>query len=872
MKPVLSFLISLLSFCSFAQQIASPLEASFRSYQEMKKKTPYKLDWVSLGPTLNSARADVVQVDTKHPGTMYVGFGSGGLWKTVNNGINWQCVFQEQSSLGIGDMELAPSNPDIIYVGTGENLKKPRNFTLPGTGMYRSTDAGKTWQHIGLEDSWAIAEIAIHPTNPDIVMVAVLGHLWSKNNNRGLYQSINGGKTWQQVLFKDDKTGTNDVVISASDPNIMYASTWEVYPGISGKNSGIHRSIDGGKTWIACTNGLPTGEKVGRIGLSVSYSNPKKAYALIDNLNNPKGESGELYKTTDGGLTWTKTHTTPFYNFSVIGWYFTDVYVNPKDDEEVYCLGVRLAHSTDGGKTFSFLGGNVTRATPSLAKGFHLDQCEVWINPENPNHIAAGNDGGLYVSYDKGDSWFHFNNIPTGEFYDITIDQKNYIIYGGTQDDATVYGPPKEINPNYPDTWKYLWIDPWDGGDGCVSQVDPDDENIVYYSMQFGNAIRYDKKMDSTYAIQPELPKSIKDTLVFNYVTPYFISPHQSKTLYHGGNYIFKSIDRGTKWQVISPNLAISANVEKKLSSTGALVESKIEKGLLYVGTDKGAFWVTKNDGISWEENSEGLANNYIRSICPSRFAKARVYTAMTGINYDDLQSYLYVSEDFGKNWKSIAAGLPNEPVNVIVEDPVHENVIYAGGFRGVYISTDKGNSWAYFGNNMPGTAIADIEIHEGTQDLVAATHGRGIYKINLKPIHTWLNEKMTSSKDYLFEIPIAKRPWFNSHDGEPDYRTLEKVEISFWLNEEKNINLIVKNETNNTIWTMPFQGKKGFNQYRWDLIVSKESNNMPYFIHYDTFLKAGNYKMTLSDGKTDIEQPFIVKNVVSPYKTEAKK
>jgi BNR-Asp box repeat len=244
----------------------------------------------------------------------------------------------------------------------------------------------------------------------------------------------------------------------------------------------------------------------------------------------------------------------------------------------------------------------------------------------------------------------------------------------------------------------------------------------------------------------------------------------------------------------------------------------------------------------------------------------------MTGINYDDLQSYLYVSEDFGKNWKSIALGLPNEPVNVIVEDPVHENVIYAGGFRGVYISTDKGNSWAYLGNNMPGTAIADIEIHEGTQDLVAATHGRGIYKINLRPIHTWLNEKMASSKDYLFEIPIAKRPWFNSHDGEPDYRTLEKVEISFCLNEEKNINLIVKSETNNTIWTMPFQGKKGFNQYRWDLIVSKESNNMPYFIHYDTFLKAGNYKMILSDGKTDIEQLFIVKNGVSPYKTEVKK
>lgn len=865
--PVLLLVSLVFNIEVAAQQTSSPLVSSFQTYQAMKKETPYQLQWVSLGPTLNSARADVVQVDTKHPGTMYVGFGSGGLWKTVNNGINWHCIFQEQASLGIGDMELAPSNPNIIYVGTGENLKKPRNFTLPGTGMYRSVDAGKTWQHIGLEDSWSIAEIAIHPQNPDIVLVAVLGHLWSKNKNRGLYQTINGGKTWQQVVYIDDKTGANDVVIAPSNPKIMYASTWEVYPGISGKNSGIHRSIDGGKTWIRCTKGLPFGAKVGRIGLSVSYSNPNKAYALIDNLNNPEGEAAELYKTTDGGLTWTKTHTSPFYVFSVIGWYFTDVYVNPKNDEEVYCLGVRLAHSTDGGKTFSFIGGNVTRSTPSLAKGFHLDQCELWINPENPNHLAAGNDGGFYVSYDKGSSWFHFNNIPVGEFYDITIDQKKYVIYGGTQDDATVYGPPKEINPNFPDTWKYLWIDPWDGGDGCVSQVDPDDENIVYYSMQHGHAIRYNQKVDSAFVIRPQLPKEIKDTLTFNYVTPYFISPHQSKTLYHGGNFIFKSNNRGDKWQVISPNLAISSIKEKKSFSTGALVESKIEKGLLYAGTDRGAFWVTKNDGISWEENSIGLANNYIRSICPSRFAKARVYVAMTGINYDDLKSYLYVSEDYGENWTNIAAGLPNEPVNVILEDPTNENIIYAGSLRGVYISVDKGKSWSYLGNNMPGTAIADLEIHEGGMDLVAATHGRGIYKINLRPIHAMVSQKLGTDKDYLFKIPDSQLIWFSSSDGAPDYRTLEKTEISYWLSDAKNVSLILKDKANKTIWSTPLQGKQGFNQYRWDLIVSKKKSNQPYFVHYDTFLAPGVYKMVLSYGKTELEQSFTVNNGVSPYK-----
>ena len=864
-------LFSLIIFYSatsiIAQQIQSTLESSFQTYQEMKRDTKYKLDWVSLGPVVNSARADVVQLDATHPGTMYVGFGSGGLWKTVNNGVSWDCIFQEQSSLGIGDMELAPSDPNIIYLGTGENLKKPRNFTLPGTGMYRSNDTGKTWQHIGLEDSWSIAEIAIHPTNPDIVMVAVLGHLWSINKNRGLYQTTNGGKTWQQVLYKNDSTGANDVVIAPSNPKIMYVSLWEVYPGINGKKSGVYRSNDGGKKWIACDKGLPSGPMTGRIGLTVSYTNPLKAYALVDNLHNNPGTSAELYKTTDGGITWAKTHTDSLKFFSVVGWYFTDVYVNPKDDEEVYCLGVRLAHSTDGGKTFSYIGGNVTRSNPGLAKGFHLDQCELWIDPDNPQHIAACNDGGFYVSYDKGLSWHHFNNIPVGEFYDLTIDQKNYMIYGGTQDNATVSGPPKEINPKIPDPWKYIWIDPWDGGDGCVTQVDPEDDNIVYYSSQHGGIVRLDRNADTTEFIRPQLPKEIKDTLLFNYITPYFISPHQKETLYHGGNYIFKSTDRGDSWKVISPNLTIAANKEKQSFSTAALAESFLQQGLLYAGTDKGAFWVSKNDGASWEENDMGIANNYIRSICPSRFVKERVYVAMTGINYDDLKSYLYSSQDYGKSWSSIAAGLPNEPVNVILEDPSNENILYAGGFRGVYVSIDKGANWSYLGNKMPGTAIADLEIHESTMDLIAATHGRGIYKINLNPVHALANKKFSADKDHLFEIKESKLPWFQSASGVPDYRTFEKTDIVFWLSEAKPVVLSIKDSASKIIWSVNLKGQQGFNQYRWDLIISRQTSDLPYFTQYEKWLKAGIYKMTLSNGKSELSQPFNVIRRKSPYK-----
>ncbi|MEN2282139.1 hypothetical protein AAGF08_08365 [Algoriphagus sp. SE2] len=871
-KRSLKVLISILMFFIFlstetyAQQPTSPLEASFKTYQKMKEETTFKLNWVALGPTVNSARADIVQVDETNPGTMYAGFGSGGIWKTTNHGVTWNSIFEEQSSIGIGDMEIAPSDPNILYLGTGENLKKPRNFTLPGTGMFRSDDAGETWRHIGLEDSWAISEIEIHPTNPDIVFVAVLGHLWSKNENRGLYRTMDGGKTWEQVLYKDEMTGANEVQISPTDPQVMYASLWEVYPGISGENSGVYRSNDGGNTWELCTNGLPSGPNIGRIGLTVSKTNPDKAYALIDNLNNARNEAAELYKTIDGGLNWTKTHSGPLKIFPGIGWYFTDVYVNPENDEEVFCLGVRLAHSLDGGKTFSFIGGQVSRMTPSLAQGLHLDQTELWINPTNPNHLALGNDGGFYVSYDKGLTWVHYNNIPTGEFYDITIDQADYTIYGGTQDDATVFGPAKELNTRFLDPWKYVWIDPWDGGDGCVTQIDPEDKSIIYYSRQHGDAMRLDKSIDKAVSIMPSLPEDVKDTLVFNYMTPYFLSKYDHKTLYHGGNYLMKSIDRGDTWDAISPNLAVSSNPEKLSFATGDIAQSTIDKGLLYAGTDHGAFWVSKDDGESWVENSIGISNNYIRSISPSHHKASRVYMAMTGINYDDLKAYLYASEDFGKTWESIASGLPDEPVNVIKEDPINENILYAGGLRGVYVSIDRGTTWSYLGKNMPAAAVADLEFHLLTMDLVVATHGRGIYKTNLQPIHEMLSQNLATNTDHFFEIKQAPRPWFNSSSGEPDYRTIEKASFSFWLNQSKPITISILDETNQEVWKTAFVGTMGLNEYRWDLIVKKQKSDAPYFIHYDRFIAAGKYTVKVSSGDHSMEQTFEVVEATSPY------
>ena len=847
-------------YSSYSQQKESPLVNSFHEHIKLKNQSNIHLEWISLGPVLNSARVESIQVDEKNPGTMYVAFGSGNLWKTVNNGITWKPIFENQPSLGIGDIALAPSNSDIIYVGTGESLKKARNFTMPGTGMYSSTNGGDTWEHIGLEDSWHIGEISVHPTNPDIVLVSVLGHFWSKNVNRGIYKTEDGGKSWKHVLYIDENTGSNDIVISNSNPEVIYASMWENNPGISGLNSGIYKSSDGGDNWEKLINGLPYGKKMGRIGLAVSYSNPNKVYALIDNLSKNRSEAAEVYKTIDGGKLWKRTHEDELMIFPGIGWYFADIYVNPKDDEEIYSLGVRIAKSVDGGKTFNNLYGTVKRINPSDAKFLHLDHCELWINPKNPKHIALGNDGGLFVSYDKGESWMHYNNIPAGEFYDITIsNEEPYLIYGGTQDDATVYGPAKEWNNKYSDKWKYLWIDAWDGGDGCVTEVDPIDPSIVYFSMQNGAIRRKNMKTGKSVSIKPKLSKENINALNYNFITPYFISPHDNKTLYHGGNFVMKTIDQGNSWSSISPDLTKSKILEKNSFSAGAIAESSLQKGLLYYGSDKGSFWVSKDDGKNWSENSKNIKDNYIRSIYPSKFSKSRVYMAMSGINYDDLGNYIYMSENYGKDWKSIKSNLPNEPANVIIEDLKFENILYAGLYRGVYISFDKGNSWSILGKNLPIVSISDLIIDEKSGDLIAATHGRGIYKLNLNPIHYSIKKGVSVEKNILFPISDITRPLINDTHKEPISSTAEKLSFSFFINKNEKVLTEVYNDKNDLIWRYKFDAKKGFNEFRWDIIYEKNKSDLPYFIHYNKYLPAGKYKLNLKLTNENFEESFNV-------------
>ena len=829
------------------QDKRSLLLESWESYLKMKQESTFNLEWIALGPVMNSARVEAVQVDPMSPRTMYVAFGSGNLWKTTNGGLNWNPLFENQSALGIGDFALAPSNPEIIWVGTGESLKKPRNFTMPGTGIFRSPDGGKSWENMGLHDSYHIGEVAVHPQDPDIVFVAVQGHFWSTNKNRGLYRTLDGGKTWEHVLYVNERTGANDVVISPSNPDIIYVSMWENNPGVCGKESGVYRSSDGGKTWIRLRGGLPTGGSTGRIGLAVSWTNPDKAYAFVDNLNKKNKIYGEVYRTLDGGKTWNRTHKEELEILSVIGWYFTDCYVNPQNDEEVFALGVRLGHSVDGGKTFDLMGGDVFHFFPNRSEVLHLDHCEMWINPGNPDHLALGNDGGLFVSLDKGKSWIHYNNIPVGEFYDISVDNQNpYRVFGGTQDNSSVYGPAKEWNPKYQDEWHYVWLDPWSGGDGCYTMADPLHPEIIYTSSQNGEIFRKNIKTEGSVRIRPDLPKEHKGKLDYNFIAPYIISIHNPLTLYHAGNYIFKSLNRGEKWRLISPDLSKSVFPEKNSFAAGAIAESPLEPGVIFVGTDRGAFWETRDDGKKWTEFSTGLSNGYIRSICPSRFQKSRLYVTVTGLNYDDLGNHIYCSENYGQTWRSIGGNLPDEVAYVILEDPVNENILYAGLYRGVYISVNQGKSWSLLGPKMAATAISDLTIQEREMDLLAGTHGRGIYKMNIKPIQQAFKSGIPKSP-VLFKIPEVQLPWIKNLKWDKRMKFSEKVPITFYLTKDLVVDIDVVTEKGEKIWSKRMRGKEGFNQYRWSLVTKKVDSPKPYFTNYSKFAQPGNYYVSIS-------------------------
>jgi len=810
-------------------------EHAWAVHQELRRDSPFAaLEWRAVGPKMVGGRVEAVAVASDNPATIYAG-GAGNLWKTVNNGITWTPVFEHQEAFAIGDVAVASSNSDVVWVGTGEVQPRFAGFAFSGTGVYKSTDGGATWHNMGLRDTHHIPKVLIDPRNPDIVYVSAMGHQWSTNAERGVFKTTDGGQTWTKVLYIDDSTGVIDMAMDPSNSAIVYAAAWHLP---SGSQSAIYKTIDGGTTWKKLTNGLPKGP-LGRMGLDVAPGRPSVLYAFLDNQAKYEGAEpsqgrtvigAELYRTDDAGEHWRRVNETDLYEvFTIYGWKFCDVRVSSDNPDDVYILGNRGYHSTDGGRTFSPFGEQILRLHDTEGKVLHLDQHEIWIDPRNPNRVIVGNDGGLFMSYDRAHTWLHMNNLPISQFYAVATDmQQPYVIYGGTQDDAAVYGPSDvPIADAAADLWHHVYLDRWTGGDSFVTLPDPTDPNIVYYEHQNGDL----RRMDITgSSVQTSRAADVRPRAAagepewrFGWYMPFVISHHNRETLYAGGNKLLMSLDRGDHWQAISPDLSEPAGGDRAVVPYGTITmigESSVKPGLLYVGTEAGAVWLTKNNGATWTNVSGDLPRKWVTRVIPSRWNPATVYVGMSGYRTDDFRPYLYVSRDFGTTWRSIAANLPAESINVVREDPRNPNVLYVGTDLGVYASLDRGGSWVSLAANLPSTPVEDLVVHPRDDEIVIGTHGRGVFVLDARPVQQW--SEATKSGLRLFAVrPTAVR---DGDDIEPSRNRAEE-RLLFYLQNAQPVTIVITDPDRHVVRKLTVEGHQGLNALVWDGQVEDRSS-----------------------------------------------
>jgi photosystem II stability/assembly factor-like uncharacterized protein len=874
-----------LTFCSeplISQETqayrGTPAEERMASWEEhvrMRDSSPFRgMHWFELGPRFMGGRVETIDA-IPGTGTIYVGFGAGNVWKTTNNGLTWKAVFEHESSVTIGDLEISDSHPDTVWVGTGENLMARSSFA--GMGVFKSEDGGETWTNMGLHESHHIGRIVIHPQNPDIVYVAVLGHEYTYNPERGIYKTTDGGKTWERSLFINERVAGVDVVMDPEDPDILYASTLErdrkAWNNIgTGEGSGIHKSTDGGKTWQRLSGGLPEGPHIGRIGLDVAPSDPSVVYAWLVNqtpskVKTKKGEETvrpgpEVYRSADKGETWTRM---AMENEKVALHSYGDIRVAPDDPDTIYLLGVNIMISTDAGETFERLEGTIAHLYKHPARALHLDQHELWIDPRDPKRLILGNDGGVYKSRDQGKSWLHLNNIPAGEYYAVSVDMAEpYNIYGGNQDNAAQFGPGDRLpEDGIDDHFQYVWIDLWGGGDSYITLADPTDPDTIYFEQQFGNFQRKNMRTGEITRIRPRL-KDEDPPLRYNWMSPFIISHHNPLTVYFGANKLFKSLNRGDTWHNISPDLTTQPGPEKQgnvpYGTITTLSESPLEPGLLYVGTDDGMVWVTRNDGVKWDRINSGLPDKWVSRVEASYAEPGTVYVSLTGYREDDFATYLYGSQDYGQTWTSLSAGLPAEQFNVIREDPTNPDILYAGSDQGgVYVSPDKGSRWMSLCADLPTVAVHDIAVHPRDRELVIATHGRSFFKLDLIPVQEFSTEVELKSP-HLFPIRPARLPRSRDYGGDWAFETGRTPVMYYYLTGDQTVNFRIfdKNDTEVKSWSE--DGKKGINTTTWDLTPQEQRNRKGVYEPALRLVRPGLYRIEIQVGEVGVSETVEVR------------
>ena len=827
----------------------------------------------NIGPTIMSGRVVDLAVNPKNPTEFYVAYATGGLWYTNNNGTSFTPVMDSAETVNCGSVTV-DWNSGTIWVGTGEVNASRSSYA--GVGVLKSSDKGKTWENLGLKDSHHISRIWVNPSNLNEIVVAAVGHLYTTNKERGIYKSTDGGKSWKQTLFVAEDAGIIDLAVSKNNPKIMFAASWQKdrkawhFDG-DGEKSGIYKSEDGGTTWKLVTtkeSGFPSNDGVGRIGLALFNENV--IYAVVDNQNKrpnskvdkPKDANEalfqtevigcELYKSEDGGKSWKRTHEKHVDDmYYTYGYYFANISLDTNNQNRVYIGGVPLLFSEDGGKTFTTIS----------KENVHADHHVTWINPENPNHIINGNDGGLNISYDNGAHWIKCNNEAVGQLYAVNVNyQENYNVYGGLQDNGVWFG-----NSDYEKSvaWHQEGKYPYQeiiGGDGMQIQIDSRNTNVVFTGYQFGNYYRINQKEGKFDFISPKAPKGEKPYR-FNWQTPILLSSHNQDILYMGSNFLHRSMNQGETWEKISEDLTNGAKEGNVAFGTLTTIsESKFQFGLLYTGSDDGKIHVSKDGGVSWQLISGNLPQNlWVSRVVASSHKKERVYATLNGYRNDIFKSYAYVSEDCGKNWIAISDGL-TQAVNVIVEDTENENILYVGTDNGLFISLDKGITWQDFSIGIPNVAVHDAVIQNKAKELIVGTHGRSIYKMDVSKVQA-LSVDVLNKTLYLFDLNdrIKSERW-----GSRGYAWGEVAEptqkIWFYTNIDGIVAISITNEAGMIVYKEAVEAKKGLNTFTYDYSVSNKSaeewNKKDKKIKIKLaenkkfYLPVGKYKVTVSKDK----------------------
>ncbi|MBK5283907.1 MAG: glycosyl hydrolase, partial [Bacteroidia bacterium] len=719
-----------------------------------------------IGPAVMGGRITSIDAVNSNPRIMYVSAAGGGVWKTLTGGSFFKPIFEKYSQ-SIGAIAIDQNHPDTLWVGTGES--NMRNTVSIGTGLYKSTDAGENWTKVGLDSTEHISRIIIDPRNSNVVYVAVPGALWGDSKHRGLYKTTDGGTTWNKILYTDVKTGCAEILMNPKNPDELFASMWQFrrtpYSFSSGGKTGaLYKSTDAGKTWRRIQKGLPEGE-FGRIAINIAPSEPKKLFAIVESKNTG------LYLSDDGGETWREQSST--FNVNARPFYFSVIQVDPKDAQRIYRPAFSFSISDDGGQSFS---------EASQQGGWvHGDMHALWINPNNTSHMYLGTDGGVYMSLDRGNNWIFLNNISVSQFYHVQTDSEiPYNVYGGLQDNGSWTGPSQSINGIENRDWENVG-----GGDGFWVQPDRTDKNIVYSESQGGEAARFNRKTNESASIKPQ-PLTGETKLRFNWNTPLYMSPTNPNSLYIAAQYLYRTHNKGITWERISPDLTTNDSKKQTQEESGGLTvdnssaenhctifticESPLDENLIWVGTDDGNLQVTIDGGKIWRKVNTNIpvkdlpAQTWVSSIEASRFDKKIVYVTFDNHSYGDMKSYVFKSSDLGKSWQALSTSELKGYAHKIKEDIVSRKLLFLGTELGLYISFDGGESWVNDNAKVPPVAVRDIVIEPRTNDLVLATHGRGILIVDdISPLRNLTPEIINAEAAFL---PTRPTPLSNGHFG----------------------------------------------------------------------------------------------------------